>query len=109
MTTTEAIEILHHLAATNPDVVQAERARLMTAARAAGVTWVRIAAVGGWATGTGARNWWLRHRDDAPLNDWAEVHRLDGRTEWECRHGVGHSADIHGCDGCCQSDPSYPG
>lgn len=35
--------------------------------------------------------------------------RLDGRVEWICDHGVGHtvwfppgSDDVHGCDGCCK-------
>ena len=35
--------------------------------------------------------------------------RLDGRIEWFCEHGVGHtvwfpkgSDGIHGCDGCCK-------
>lgn len=35
--------------------------------------------------------------------------RLDGRVEWICSHGVGHtiwypkgSSAIHGCDGCCK-------
>lgn len=34
--------------------------------------------------------------------------RMDGRIEWICEHGVGHtiwfpkgSNSIHGCDGCC--------
>lgn len=34
--------------------------------------------------------------------------RSDGRLEWVCEHGVGHtvyapagSDFIHGCDGCC--------
>lgn len=34
--------------------------------------------------------------------------RSDGRIEWICDHGVGHtvwypegSSDTHGCDGCC--------
>ena len=30
--------------------------------------------------------------------------RLDGRCEWVCEHGVGHTVfghGTHGCDGCC--------
>lgn len=36
--------------------------------------------------------------------------RMDGRVEWICDHGVGHTiwnprdgkyAFVHGCDGCC--------
>jgi hypothetical protein len=34
--------------------------------------------------------------------------RADGRLEWVCEHGVGHtvwfpkgSDAVHGCDGCC--------
>lgn len=40
------------------------------------------------------------------------IHRLDGRTEKVCEHGVGHTVAVpswhdtpawwsHGCDGCC--------
>jgi hypothetical protein len=35
--------------------------------------------------------------------------RMDGRIEWLCEHGVGHtvwfprgSDSVHGCDGCCR-------
>ena len=35
--------------------------------------------------------------------------RADGRIEWHCEHGIGHtvwypkgSNGIHGCDGCCR-------
>lgn len=34
-------------------------------------------------------------------------YRADGRIEWVCEHGVGHTIYspngdyIHGCDGCC--------
>lgn len=35
--------------------------------------------------------------------------RADGRIEWVCEHGVGHtiwypkhSDSVHGCDGCCK-------
>ncbi len=35
--------------------------------------------------------------------------RMDGRIEWICKHGIGHtvyfpkgSDNIHGCDGCCK-------
>ena len=35
--------------------------------------------------------------------------RLDGRIEWVCEHGIGHtiwhpknSSGVHGCDGCCK-------
>lgn len=36
--------------------------------------------------------------------------REDGRIEWICKHGIGHTIDsprdgkyeyVHGCDGCC--------
>ena len=30
--------------------------------------------------------------------------RTDGRVEWVCKHGVGHTVfgeGTHGCDGCC--------
>jgi len=36
-------------------------------------------------------------------------YRADGRIEWLCEHGIGHtvwypsySDGIHGCDGCCK-------
>lgn len=41
------------------------------------------------------------------------VHRGDGRVEWVCPHGCGHTIEVpehrvdqaaywvHGCDGCC--------
>ena len=39
--------------------------------------------------------------------------RLDGRVEWVCEHGVGHTiynpnnwgkySYTHGCDGCCNN------
>jgi len=36
------------------------------------------------------------------------LRRLDGRIEWTCEHGVGHtvwypkgSDAVHGCCGCC--------
>jgi hypothetical protein len=25
----------------------------------------------------------------------------DGDREWLCEHGIGHSKNIHTCDGCC--------
>ena len=34
--------------------------------------------------------------------------RADGRLEWVCEHGIGHTVFsmnedwIHGCDGCCK-------
>jgi len=41
--------------------------------------------------------------------------REDGRIEWLCKHGVGHtiwypkgSDDIHGCDGCCHKFTKKP-
>lgn len=42
------------------------------------------------------------------------VYRSDGRVEWVCEHGVGHTISVprryenqeswwaHGCDGCCK-------
>lgn len=48
-------------------------------------------------------------------NKWIANHRLGGRIEFICEHGVGHYPQwykdgdgIHGCDGCCR-DPSFPG
>jgi hypothetical protein len=34
-------------------------------------------------------------------------YRADGRVEWTCQHGIGHTIYsmegdfVHGCDGCC--------
>lgn len=40
--------------------------------------------------------------------------RMDGRIEWVCEHGVGHTVHatdkasyIHGCDGCCRNVGTY--
>lgn len=42
--------------------------------------------------------------------------RADGRIEWVCPHGVGHTihapsdgkwAYVHGCDGCCANRDVY--
>jgi len=37
------------------------------------------------------------------------VKRTDGRIEWICEHGIGHTvwypknlSATHGCDGCCK-------
>ena len=42
------------------------------------------------------------------------IYRADGRIEWSCKHGVGHTISVptkhhedetwwtHGCDGCCR-------
>jgi hypothetical protein len=38
---------------------------------------------------------------------WPYLRQSDG-PEYSCRHGVGHSNGVHGCDGCC-SDPNFPG
>ncbi|MBR9683557.1 hypothetical protein GOV03_03375 [Candidatus Woesearchaeota archaeon] len=42
------------------------------------------------------------------------VWRADGRLEWKCKHGVGHTVYelkqekyIHGCDGCCKAVKPY--
>ena len=42
------------------------------------------------------------------------VYRMDGRVEWKCEHGVGHtvyypegSDDTHGCDGCCGKSDEF--
>jgi hypothetical protein len=42
--------------------------------------------------------------------------RRDGRLEWICEHGVGHTVYepkgkdyIHGCDGCCKKVKVYNG
>jgi len=46
-------------------------------------------------------------------------HRLDGRVEWVCKHGVGHTIFVpkqyedydswwsHCCDGCCKDIPKF--
>lgn len=39
--------------------------------------------------------------------DWKLQRRADGRLEAVCRHSVGHSLGIHGCDLCCQG-PDFP-
>lgn len=38
------------------------------------------------------------------------IQRGDGRIEWICSHGIGHTVwfpkglnDVHGCDGCCKA------
>lgn len=41
------------------------------------------------------------------------LRRADGRVEWLCKHGVGHTifapermgkaGYVHGCDGCCSN------
>ena len=56
---------------------------------------------------------WVRD-DDEPPKDY--IFRDDGRVEWMCEHGVGHTIAVqprfnfeswkdrwgtHGCDGCC--------
>ena len=43
--------------------------------------------------------------------------RADGRVEWVCEHGVGHTVYnpndwgeytyVHGCDGCCTKIRTY--
>lgn len=47
---------------------------------------------------------------------WPYLRYSDG-PEWQCRHGVGHSVGVHGCDGkiingqfigCC-NDSKFPG
>lgn len=35
------------------------------------------------------------------------LQRYSDGPEFSCRHGVGHSTGVHGCDGCC-SDPNFP-
>jgi len=45
------------------------------------------------------------------------VIRRDGRMEWICEHGVGHTYSaperlikygyIHSCDGCCHKSPRF--
>ena len=40
------------------------------------------------------------------------LQRIDGRIEWICKHGIGHTifapktqgkwGYVHGCDGCCK-------
>lgn len=37
---------------------------------------------------------------------WPYLRMSDGK-EYACRHGIGHSEGVHGCDGCC-SDPNFP-
>lgn len=43
--------------------------------------------------------------DTAPWH-WPFLRYSDG-PEYACRHGVGHSNGVHGCEGCC-SDPNFP-
>ncbi|MFA5407072.1 MAG: hypothetical protein WC307_06970 [Candidatus Nanoarchaeia archaeon] len=42
------------------------------------------------------------------------IYRADGRVEWTCDHGVGHtlfyptgSDEVHGCDGCCGKSDEF--
>ncbi len=36
------------------------------------------------------------------LDDWPwPYQRMSDGPEYSCPHGVGHSIDVHGCDGCC--------
>jgi len=41
------------------------------------------------------------------------IFRSDGRIEWGCEHGIGHTVYspnkdyIHGCDGCCKKLKIY--
>ena len=44
---------------------------------------------------------------DRPIEEFQR--RLDGRIEWVCEHGIGHTVwfpegfdDRHTCDGCCK-------
>src|SRR3990167_7073574 len=48
------------------------------------------------------------------INFATHILRSDGRIEWECEHGIGHTLRVpekyenewawwsHGCDGCCE-------
>jgi hypothetical protein len=44
-------------------------------------------------------------KDEGPWH-WPYLRYSDG-PEYACRHGVGHSRGIHGCEGCC-NDPNFP-
>jgi hypothetical protein len=37
---------------------------------------------------------------------WPYQRWSDG-PEFACRHGIGHSVGVHGCDGCCK-DKDFP-
>jgi hypothetical protein len=47
----------------------------------------------------------IRKKKDKPWR-WPFQRYNDG-PEYACRHGVGHSEGVHGCEGCC-SDPNFP-
>ena len=36
------------------------------------------------------------------LNNWDWLQNRLTKLEFACPHGVGHSLDVHGCDGCCR-------
>ena len=52
--------------------------------------------------------------DKKKISDLDIIIRMDGRKEWICEHGVGHTISVpkgkekdeswwsHGCDGCCK-------
>jgi len=49
----------------------------------------------------------IAEKYDKPVEEF--LTRLDGRIEWLCKHGMGHtvwfpkeSSEVHGCDGCCK-------
>ena len=55
--------------------------------------------------------WYVMTTDDNPMR--VNI-RSDGRREWICEHGIGHTVGVpegkkndeewwvHGCDGCCK-------
>ena len=39
--------------------------------------------------------------DEAKFMELYEDTRMPHPIEDYCKHGVGHSQEVHGCDGCC--------
>lgn len=47
-------------------------------------------------------------RKNKPWNWPFQRINLGGAKEYACPHGVGHGG-LHGCDGCCEKIPGFPG
>lgn len=65
-------------------------------------------------SGKGMLKFWKYNGDIATFDSRLHNLREDGRVEWMCHHGVGHTIGhkdkskakedwnyVHGCDGCC--------